>query len=185
VALATGPNDKEEGEGREAFKSVLVQAQTTTVHNKFICITFSKYSCVSAMAENLPAVKLEHTTVIPAAVLLILVGTISLINTSYSNETSILRLYFHNRNKSVTKQFHECWYRQIKKDEKLEMSHVKHSGLGSVVGIANGYGLDGPGIEFRWGAIFSAPVQTGPRAHPVSCTMVTRSLTVWRQNYFF
>jgi hypothetical protein len=23
-------------------------------------------------------------------------------------------------------------------------------GPGSVVGIANGYGLDGPGIEFRW-----------------------------------
>ena len=31
------------------------------------------------------------------------------------------------------------------------MSHVKHSGPGSVVGIATGYGLDGPGIESRWG----------------------------------
>jgi len=28
-----------------------------------------------------------------------------------------------------------------------------------------GYGLDGPGIESRWGARFSAPVQTGPGAH--------------------
>ena len=37
----------------------------------------------------------------------------------------------------------------------------------SVVGIATGYGLDGPGIESRWGgAIFSVPVQTGPRALP-------------------
>ena len=27
-------------------------------------------------------------------------------------------------------------------------------GLGSVVGIATGYGLDGPGIESRWGEIF-------------------------------
>jgi len=27
-------------------------------------------------------------------------------------------------------------------------------GPGSVVGIATGYGLDGPGIEFRWGEIF-------------------------------
>jgi hypothetical protein len=33
---------------------------------------------------------------------------------------------------------------------------------GSVVGIATAYGLDGPGIESRWGARFSAPVQTGP-----------------------
>jgi hypothetical protein len=27
-------------------------------------------------------------------------------------------------------------------------------GLGSVVGIATGYGLDGPGIESRWGRNF-------------------------------
>jgi len=43
------------------------------------------------------------------------------------------------------------------------------------VGIAIGYGLDGPGIESRWGARFSAPVQTGPGAHPASCTMGTGS----------
>jgi len=48
-------------------------------------------------------------------------------------------------------------------------------GPGSVVGIATGYGLDGPGIESRWGARFSAPVQTGPGAHPVSCMMGTGS----------
>ena len=34
-----------------------------------------------------------------------------------------------------------------------------------------GYGLDGPGIESRWGEKFSAPVQTSPGAHPASCTM--------------
>ena len=33
--------------------------------------------------------------------------------------------------------------------------------------------LDGPRIESRWGARFSAPVQTGPGAHPASCTMGT------------
>ena len=49
------------------------------------------------------------------------------------------------------------------------------SGPGSVVGIATGYGLDGPGIEFRWGVRLSAPVQTGPRAQPASCTMGTES----------
>ena len=48
-------------------------------------------------------------------------------------------------------------------------------GLGSTVGIVTGYGLDSPGIESRWGARFSAPVQTGPGAHPASCTMGTRS----------
>ena len=49
------------------------------------------------------------------------------------------------------------------------------SGPGSSVGIATGYGLDGPGIESRWGARFSAPVQTDPGAHPASCTMGTWS----------
>jgi len=44
----------------------------------------------------------------------------------------------------------------------------------SSVGIATGYGLDGPGIETRWPR-FSAPVQTDPGAHPASCTMGTGS----------
>ena len=48
-------------------------------------------------------------------------------------------------------------------------------GPGSVVGIASGFGLDGPGIESRWGARFSAPVQNGPGAQPSSCTMGTGS----------
>jgi hypothetical protein len=43
----------------------------------------------------------------------------------------------------------------------------------SVVGIATGYGLDGLRIESRWGARFSAPVQTDPGDHPASCTMGT------------
>ena len=41
------------------------------------------------------------------------------------------------------------------------------------VGIATRYVLDGPGIESRWGARFSAPVQTGPGAYPASRTMGT------------
>jgi hypothetical protein len=44
-------------------------------------------------------------------------------------------------------------------------------GPGSVDGIATAYGLKGPGIESRWGARFSATVQTGSEAHPASCTM--------------
>ena len=54
--------------------------------------------------------------------------------------------------------------------------YVWHGGgPGSVVGMATSYGLDGPGIESRWGAKFSAPVQTGPAAHPFSYTMGTGS----------
>ena len=37
------------------------------------------------------------------------------------------------------------------------------------------YGLDLPGMEYRWRARFSAPVQTGPGVHPASCTMGTGS----------
>jgi len=48
-------------------------------------------------------------------------------------------------------------------------------GPGSVVGIATGYGLGRSGFESRWGARFSAPVQTGPGAHPASCTRGTGS----------
>jgi len=51
-------------------------------------------------------------------------------------------------------------------------------GPGSVVGIATGYGLDGPGSNSGGGgggARFSAPVQNGPGAHPASCTMGTGS----------
>ena len=45
----------------------------------------------------------------------------------------------------------------------------------SVVRIATAYGLDGPVIESPVGARFSAPVQTGPEAHPTSCIMSTGS----------
>jgi hypothetical protein len=71
---------------------------------------------------------------------------------------------------------------------------TKHSGgRDSSVGIATGYGLDGPGIDWitlyyllvliRYSGIktipvetrFFAHVQTGPMAHPASCTMGTGS----------
>ena len=56
------------------------------------------------------------------------------------------------------------------------MQHVLNvRGPGSVVGIATGYGLEGPGIESRYEARFSAPVQTGPGAYPAYCTMGTGS----------
>jgi hypothetical protein len=48
-------------------------------------------------------------------------------------------------------------------------------GQDSSVGIVTCYGLDGPGIASQWGAKFSAPVQSGPGAHPTSYTMGTGS----------
>jgi len=45
----------------------------------------------------------------------------------------------------------------------------------SPVILATRYELDGPGIGSRWGARFSAPVQTGSRAHPSSCIVGTGS----------
>jgi hypothetical protein len=53
--------------------------------------------------------------------------------------------------------------------------YLYRCGPGSSVGIATGYGLDGPGIESWWGRDFPQPVQTGPGVHPASCTMGTGS----------
>jgi len=41
---------------------------------------------------------------------------------------------------------------------------LQKSWAGSLIGIVTGYGLDGPGIESRWGRDF--PVQTGPGDPP-------------------
>jgi len=58
----------------------------------------------------------------------------------------------------------------------MPLSESDYSGgEDGVIGTATGCGLDGPGIEFRWGARFSAPVQTCPGAHPASYTMGTGS----------
>ena len=50
-------------------------------------------------------------------------------------------------------------------------AHPTSCTMGSSVGIATAYGLDGPGIESRWVRDLTASVQTGPGAHPTSCTM--------------
>jgi hypothetical protein len=50
-------------------------------------------------------------------------------------------------------------------------------GRDSSVGIAPRYRLDGPRIESRWRARFSAPVQIGPEAQPTSCIVGTGSLS--------
>ena len=59
----------------------------------------------------------------------------------------------------------------------MSILYVKlNVGQGSSLRIATRYGLDGSGIECRWGRDFQPPVQTGPGAHPVSYTSVTESL---------
>jgi hypothetical protein len=47
----------------------------------------------------------------------------------------------------------------------------------SSVGIATCYGVESLGIESRLGTRFSAPVQTGPGAHPASYKMCTWSFS--------
>jgi hypothetical protein len=50
-----------------------------------------------------------------------------------------------------------------------------HGGLGSIVSIATGYGLDGPGVES--GCVQDFPHLSRPAlgAHPASCTVGTGS----------
>jgi hypothetical protein len=56
----------------------------------------------------------------------------------------------------------------------LTTLYIMMHGLVSSVGIATDYRLDSPGIESQCGRDF-LPIQTGPGAHPASCTMGTRS----------
>jgi len=48
----------------------------------------------------------------------------------------------------------------------------------SVFGIANRYGLDGPEVDARRGARFSAPIQTGSGTHKAQCAMGIGSFPV-------
>jgi len=52
---------------------------------------------------------------------------------------------------------------------------LKYVGPDSSVGIVTCYGMDGPGIESRWGARFSTLVQTDRGTHPASYTTGTGS----------
>jgi hypothetical protein len=52
----------------------------------------------------------------------------------------------------------------------FELQQRQKKDRDSAVGIETRYGLDGPGIDSRWGARFSAP-----GAHPASYTMGTGS----------
>jgi hypothetical protein len=58
---------------------------------------------------------------------------------------------------------------------KLQVKISKIVGRESVVGIAYGYGLDGPEIESRWGGRLSIPIQTGSGDLPTSYAVCTGS----------
>ena len=59
----------------------------------------------------------------------------------------------------------------------LYIPRSRHVGRDSSVGIATRCGLDGTGIESRWGWGFPASVQTGLGAHPASYKMGTGFLS--------
>ena len=54
-------------------------------------------------------------------------------------------------------------------------------GRDSSAGVVTHYGLDGPGIESRWGTRISAPVQTSPGAYPASYPVGTGSYPMVKQ----
>jgi hypothetical protein len=81
------------------------------------------------------------------------------------NETSLCLKYWSE----LTLTIMITWDKLLK----IHHYHTSHSGPSSIVSIATG--LDGVGIESQWGVTFSAPVQTGPGAHPASCTKGTGS----------
>jgi hypothetical protein len=67
------------------------------------------------------------------------------------------------------------FFRTKQSNESFNSFFVAYVGRDGIVSIATRYGLDGPRIESRWGSRFSAPVQTGPGAHPSSYAVDTGS----------
>jgi len=57
---------------------------------------------------------------------------------------------------------YRCPFTPAVKRPKYEADHSRPPVAGFRLRTATRYGLDGPGIEFRWGVRFSSPVQTGP-----------------------
>jgi hypothetical protein len=79
----------------------------------------------------------------------------------------------HGYNKKIIRKYFNKKFRFWKKRIILKCMLGK-CGPGSSVGIVTDHGLEGPGIESQWGRDIP-PVQTGPGAHPASCTMGTGS----------
>jgi len=77
---------------------------------------------------------------------------------------------------------HKLWYLfgNYFHSDKFNLLSKLIGGPGSSVGIVTAYGLDCPGIESRWGARISAPVETCREAHTASCKMGSESFPAVR-----
>ena len=84
-----------------------------------------------------------------------------------THQSPMIFKYMSHRSNKV------CIPRYSKSDSIILIFFIRLLGRDSSVGIATRYRLDGPGIESRWEARFSAPVQTVPGVHPASYTMDT------------
>ena len=59
-------------------------------------------------------------------------------------------------------------------DDLNAVPSLRGGGADSSVSIVTHYGLDGPGIESRWGTRFSVPVQTGPGSYTIGTDSLSR-----------
>ena len=62
------------------------------------------------------------------------------------------------------------YWRNLRKRDHFEDLSVDGRILERIFNKQTSCELEGPDIEFHWGARFSVPVQTGPGAHPASCS---------------
>ena len=62
----------------------------------------------------------------------------------------------------------QCVKKKYATQDNNKYDHILKRGPGSIVGIANGYELDGPGIESWWGQDFLRPSRLvlGPTTQP-------------------
>jgi hypothetical protein len=69
----------------------------------------------------------------------------------------------------MSRQINHKKQKHLKVALQMTDGHGVIGGPRIVVGIATGYGLDGPGIEFRWGRDFPHLSRSalGPTQHPV------------------
>ena len=92
----------------------------------------------------------------------------------YHKESRIFGKKMLFKTKCVFLYYLQLLSEEIRSLRRIQARHYHKWWPVSSVGIATDYRLDGPGIEFRWGRDFP-PLQTGPGAHPASCTMSTGS----------
>ena len=83
-------------------------------------------------------------------------------------------IYGFNSVVYMSRKYILVYYKKTKYYSHVFPSVYKIQGPGSSVGIATELWAGRSGTESRWGRDFP-PVQTGPGAHPASCTMGTGS----------